>query len=96
MLGAEEVPRPIYRRVNDLYKNSGIELLFTRSVHDLIFGFYDELYTDIVDLLENATGADLPDTFGLFATVCCVKVICIYYMGINKNFRVEDAPLPQS
>ena len=59
----------VYNFINLLYGRAGTKLLFTKPAGDLLFGFEEELYTLIVNLLEGITGEDLPDTFGLFSTV---------------------------
>ncbi|XP_076823960.1 platelet glycoprotein 4-like [Clavelina lepadiformis] len=59
--------RPIYRQINELYNNAGTELLFTHTAQDILFGFYDPLYTEVVELFAGLN-VTIPETFGLFST----------------------------
>lgn len=92
------IPDPsnrLYRLINNLYNDSGTELLFTKSAHDILFGFEDDLYTKIVELFAGL-GVEIPPTFGLFATVFIflsnkriLKIIIrTLYFDLNPNERL--------
>ncbi|XP_039251289.2 platelet glycoprotein 4-like [Styela clava] len=66
--------RVLRRTVNKMINDAGSELLFTKTVGELLFGFHDELLSLIVNTIEllpieGLPEGDLPETFGLFSTM---------------------------
>ena len=62
--------RPILKAINKLLEETKSSLLITRSVHDLLFGYQDDVYDKIAAFIKNLLpNATVPDNFGLFMNV---------------------------
>uniref|UniRef100_H2Z5H1 Uncharacterized protein n=1 Tax=Ciona savignyi TaxID=51511 RepID=H2Z5H1_CIOSA len=57
----------VYKLVNAAYIATSTKLIFTRAVHDILFGFQDNLFDAIKAVVLNRTGVEIQD-FGLFST----------------------------
>ncbi|XP_078486308.1 protein croquemort-like [Ciona intestinalis] len=63
----QTTPDAIYTALNTIYLSTSTKLIFTRSVNDILFGFQDNLFDLIANLVNETTGVEIPD-FGLFST----------------------------